>query len=86
MEILKQAQYSPVPVGKQVAIIYLGTKGLLKDVPLDKIREFEELYLTALEKQHPQVIESLRKGQMADDAMAIMDQVASDLSRQYKKN
>ena len=85
VEILKQAQYSPVPVGKQVAIIYLGTKGLLRDVPLEKIREFEELYLNTLDKQHPDVIESLRKGQMTDDAMKIMDQVASDLSRQYKK-
>jgi len=86
VEILKQAQYSPVPVGKQVAIIYLGTRGLLKDVPLDKIHEFEELYLTALEKQYPQVIESLRKGQMTDEATNIMEQIASDLTRQYRKN
>ncbi len=85
VEILKQAQYSPVSVGKQVAIIYLGTKGLLKDVPLDKIREFEELYLTGLEKQHPAVIESLRKGQMGEDVTSVMEQLASDLTRQYKK-
>jgi F-type H+-transporting ATPase subunit alpha len=85
VEILKQAQYSPVSVGKQVAIIYLGTKGLLKDVPLEKIREFEELYLTGLEKQHPAVIEALRKGQMTDAETSVMEQLASDLTRQYKK-
>lgn len=86
VEILKQAQYSPVPVGKQVAIIYLGTRGLLKEVPIDKIREFEELYLTALEKQHPEVIESLRKGQMTDEATSTMERLASDLASQYRKN
>jgi F-type H+-transporting ATPase subunit alpha len=74
-----------VPVGKQVAIIYLGTKGLLKEVPLEKIGEFEELYLNTLDKQHPNVIESLRKGQMNDEVTAIMEQVASDLTRQYRK-
>jgi F-type H+-transporting ATPase subunit alpha len=85
VEILKQAQYSPVPVAKQVAIIYLGTNGLLKDVPLDKIREFEELYLNTLEKQHAAVLESLRKGALTDEAAATMEQVAADLTRQYKK-
>lgn len=85
VEILKQAQYSPVPVGKQVAIIYLGTKGLLKDVPIDKIREFEGVYLNALEKQNPEVLESLRKGQLTDEAAQVMEQLASDLSGQFKK-
>ena len=84
VEILKQAQYSPVPVGKQVAIIYLGTKGLLRDIPLEKIREFEELYLNTLEKQYPDLLENLRKGQMTDEMTGIMEQIASDLSRQYK--
>jgi F-type H+-transporting ATPase subunit alpha len=85
VEILKQAQYSPMPVAKQVAIIYLGTKDLLKDVPLDKIREFEELYLNTLEKQHGDVLETLRTGALTDGAIATMEQVASDLTRQYKK-
>jgi F-type H+-transporting ATPase subunit alpha len=85
VEILKQAQYSPVPVSKQVAIIYLGTKGLLRDVPLEKIREFEELYLNTLDKQYPDILENLRKGQMTDDMTSVMEQIASDLSRQYKK-
>ncbi len=85
VEILKQAQYSPVPVGKQVAIIYLGTQGLLKDVPIHKIREFEELYLNTMEKQYPNVLETLRKGTLNDEATNTMQQVAADLSRQYKK-
>ena len=52
VEILKQAQYSPMTVEKQVAIIYCGTKGLLRDVPLDKVKEFEAEYLGILEAQH----------------------------------
>ncbi|WP_312716437.1 F0F1 ATP synthase subunit alpha, partial [Sphingobacterium multivorum] len=53
VEILKQGQYSPVSVEKQVAIIYIGTKGLLRNVPVNKVREFEEEFLTQLEQRHP---------------------------------
>ena len=85
VEILKQAQYSPVPVGKQVAIIYLGTQGLLKDVPVDKIGEFEELFLTTLEQKHANVLETFRTGKLTDEATDVVKQLASDLSSQYRK-
>jgi F-type H+-transporting ATPase subunit alpha len=49
VEILKQPQYSPVPVEKQVAIIYLGTQGLLRNVPVNRIKEFEEQFLMEME-------------------------------------
>ena len=49
VEILKQPQFSPLTVGKQVAIIYLGTKGLLRDVPVDQVRKFEEEFLMKME-------------------------------------
>ena len=84
VEILKQAQYSPVPVEKQVAIIYLGTKGLLKDVPVDKIKEFEEMFLTTLEQRHPEALEAFRRGKLADDAVQAVTQLAEELSRSYK--
>ncbi len=85
VEILKQPQYSPVPVEKQVAIIYLGTNNLLRDVPLDKVREFEELFLERMEDKLPEVLEEFRKGKLEDSSLAKMKDLAADLAGQYKK-
>jgi F-type H+-transporting ATPase subunit alpha len=86
VEILKQPQYSPVPVEKQVAIIYLGTNNLLRDVPLDKVREFEEIFLMRMEQSHPEILEEFRKGKLEDASLAKMKELALDLAKQYKKN
>ena len=83
VEILKQAQYSPVTVEKQIAIIYLGTNGLLKDVPVNKIREFEEIFLTTLEQKHPEVLDTFRAGKLTDDAIATLKTLAAEVSSQY---
>ena len=85
VEILKQAQYSPMPVEKQVAIIYCGTKGLLRDVPLDKVKEFEAEYLGILEAQHKNVLAELKAGKLPDDVVATLEKVALDLAKKYKK-
>jgi F-type H+-transporting ATPase subunit alpha len=85
VEILKQPQYSPVPVEKQVAIIYLGTKGLLKDVPVQKIHQFEEIFLLKLEQLYPTVLESFRKGVLSNDAVATVEKLAGELIQQFKK-
>ena len=85
VEILKQGQFSPMPVENQVAIIYVGTKGILRQVPLDKVKEFENDYLTLLETQHSQVLENLRKGKFADEDVEILDSVARDMASKYKK-
>jgi F-type H+-transporting ATPase subunit alpha len=84
VEILKQAQYSPVSVEKQVAIIYLGTKGLLRDVPVKKVKEFEEEFLNFLEVKHKPVLEELRQGKLTDANIAILEAVGKDLSAKYK--
>ncbi len=84
VEILKQAQYSPMSVEKQVAIIYLGTKGLLKDVPVKKVKEFEEEFLSFLELKHKPALEELRQGKLTDGNIAILEAVAKDLSAKYK--
>ncbi len=84
VEILKQPQYQPVPVEKQVAIIYLGTKGLLMDVPVEKIREFEELFLLKLEQLHPDVLEAFRQGKLPEEALQKVEQLAKELSAQFK--
>lgn len=85
VEILKQPQYSPVSVEKQVAIIYLGTKGKLRNVPVEKVKEFEELFLTTLEKQHPEVLDTFRSGKLDKDATDKVEALAAELSAQYKK-
>lgn len=85
VEILKQAQNSPMSVEKQVAIIYLGSKGLLKEVPVNKVREFEAEYLEYLEAKHKDTLESLKAGKLTDAETSVMEKVAADLSSKYKK-
>ncbi len=84
VEILKQPQYSPVTVEKQIAIIYLGTNGLLKNVPVNKIRAFEELFLTTLEQKHPEVLDTFRAGKITDEATDVLRKLADELSVQFK--
>ena len=84
VEILKQAQYSPFPVEEQVAIIYLGTNGLLKDIPVNKVREFEEEFLATLRKDHSDVLETFRSGKLTDEALNTVKTVSASLSSRYK--
>ncbi|MEO0776960.1 MAG: F0F1 ATP synthase subunit alpha, partial [Bacteroidota bacterium] len=84
VEILKQPQYSPVSVEKQVAIIYLGTKGLLKNVPVKKVKEFEEVFLTTLEQKHPEVLKTFQSGKLTDEATTAITNLAAELSAQYR--
>ncbi len=83
VEILKQKQNSPMPVEKQVAIIYLGTKGLLNKVPVDKIREFEEEYLAYMDSKHRDVLDTLRAGKLTDDVTDTLTKVAAELTAKY---
>lgn len=84
VEILKQPQYSPVSVEKQVAIIYLGTQGLMRDVPIKKIKQFEESFLTSLELSHPAVLENFRMGKLEDSDLNIVKQLAAQTAAQFK--
>ena len=85
VEILKQPQYSPMTVEKQVAMIYLGTNGLLRDVPMDKVKEFEENFLQTLESKHPEVLADFKKGGLSDDSLAKTKTLAAETAAQYKK-
>jgi F-type H+-transporting ATPase subunit alpha len=85
VEILKQGQFQPVTVGNQIAMIYLGTQGLLRDVPVDKIREFEGQYLSHMESHHPQVLKDLAAGKYTDELTGVLAKVAKDMAVQYKK-
>jgi F-type H+-transporting ATPase subunit alpha len=69
VELLKQGQYRPLPVEKQVAIIYAGTQGLLDDVPIDAVREFETFFYGWLERKHPQMLGEIRDKRELSDTM-----------------
>jgi F-type H+-transporting ATPase subunit alpha len=85
VEILKQPQYSPFNVEKQVAIIYLGTQGLLRDVPVNKVKEFEEIFLFEMENKLPNVLAEFKKGNLPEDGIKQMVDLAKGLMAQYKK-
>ncbi|GAB4021752.1 F0F1 ATP synthase subunit alpha [Spirosoma koreense] len=82
-EMLKQPQYSPVPVEQQVAIIYASTNGLLDKVPVNKVKAFESEFAMVLSAQYPNVLAELRAGKLTDEGTATLKKVAADLSAQY---
>ena len=84
--LLVQPQYAPVPVEKQIAILYCGTNGLLRQVPEDKIHEFETEFLRTLEMQYQaDVLDVLKKGVINEDVETKIRKVAADIASQYKK-
>jgi F-type H+-transporting ATPase subunit alpha len=84
VEILKQLQYAPVPVEKQVAIIYLGTQGLLREVPVSKVKQFEEHFLTELENKMPELLAEFKKGNLPQDGINKMTDLAKSIIPTYK--
>ncbi len=84
VEILKQPQYSPVAVEKQVAIIYLGTKGLLRNVPVEKIKEFEYFFLDEMERKHQDVLDRFRAGKLEKEDLQKVEALAKELAPQFK--
>ncbi|MFD0792671.1 F0F1 ATP synthase subunit alpha [Mucilaginibacter litoreus] len=83
VEILKQGQYSPVSVEKQVAIIYLGTKNLMRNVPINKIKAFENEFTTQLELRHPEVLAALKAGKFDDQLTGVLETVAKEIAANY---
>src|SRR5882757_551236 len=84
VEILKQPQYTPFSVEKQVAIMYLGTQGLLRQVAVRKVREFEDHFLMEMENKLPDVLAEFKKGNLPDDGVKKMVDLANGLIPQYK--
>jgi F-type H+-transporting ATPase subunit alpha len=83
VEILKQAENSPMRVEEQIAIIYLGTKGLLGKVPLNKVKQFEVEYLTLLRNKHADTLAALKKGEFNDTLTGTLERVAADLVKSF---
>ena len=84
VEILKQAQYSPMRVEHQVAIIACGTNGWLRDVPINKVKNFEEEFIFHLETNEKELLLSLGSGKIDDQIMSKLEDVAKEISRKYK--
>jgi len=84
VEILKQGQFAPVPIEKQIAIIFCGTMGLLKDVPINKVKSFESEYIELLELKHRDTLDSLRDGVLNDEITKVLEKVAVDLALKYR--
>ena len=84
VQILKQAQFSPMSVEKQVAIIYCGTKGLLQKIPINKIKDFETSYLQLLDIKYKDVLAELRKGNFNDELTKKLDEAAKDTAQRFE--
>ena len=85
VEVLKQPQYSPFPVEKQVAIIYLGTNGLLRDVAVKRVKDFEEHFLMEMENKLQDVLTEFKNGILPESGVKRMVELANQLIPQYKK-
>ena len=84
-KLLIQPQYSPMPVGEQIAILYCGIHGLLRDVPLEKVTEFQELFLEQLRNNYQTtVIDVLASGNINDEVTTLIEKVAADIALTYK--
>jgi len=83
VEILKQAQNSPLPVEEQIAIIYCGTKNLLKAVPVDKVREFEVEFLDYMRNKHADTLASLKAGKYTDAETSVIEAAAAEMTARY---
>lgn len=85
-QLLIQPQYSPMPVEKQIAILYCGTHGLLKDVPIQKIHEFERIFLQTLSETHQQdVLDILKTGVINEEVCKKVEETAASLAATFKQ-
>jgi len=83
VEILKQKEGDPYPVEKQIAIIYVGTKGLIQRVPVNQVKAFEKEYLTVLEAKHADALVALKAGKYTDEIEAVLTKVAKEIADKY---
>jgi F-type H+-transporting ATPase subunit alpha len=79
-QLLIQPQYSPMPVGEQIAILYCGTKGLMSAVPVSKVRECQDSFLEAMRNQHQDVLDFLGSGKIDDAATAVIADTIANVS------
>ena len=83
VEILKQAQNDPFKVEDQVAIIYVGSKNLLRDIPVDKIKEFESEYIRVLNDKYQDTLLTIKQGKLTDEVITNLEKACSDLVSKF---
>ena len=83
VEILKQNEGEPLPVEEQISIIYCGTKGLISNVPVKKVKEFEVEFLSFLRNKHQDVLSTLKAGKLTDEVTDTLEKVAKDIASKY---
>jgi len=83
VEILKQPVNAPLPVESQVAIVYAGTENLMRNVPLNKIKEFQHEYIEFLKSKHPDTMAAIKAGKIDNDITGVLKQAANDLASKY---
>ena len=83
-QLLIQAQYSPMPVGEQIAILYCGVHGLLHAVPVEKVCECQNQFLEDMRNMHKDIIDNLASGELRDDDVKTIEEVMSNITAQYK--
>ena len=84
VEILKQAQNDPFTVEDQTAIIYAGSKNLLRKVPVDQVKAFEKAFIEALNKSHRPVLDTIKSGKLTDEVLDTLNEVAAKISTQFE--
>ena len=84
VEILKQGQYMPMKVEHQIAIIYCGTKELLRSVPVHKVKEFEKGFLELMDIKYKSTLEDLKKGNLTDEGAANIEKAAAEVASRFK--
>ena len=83
-QLLIQPQYSPMPVGEQISILYCGVHGLMHDVPVELIRECQDQFLESMRSTHKDVIDNLASGKLLDEDVKKIEEVMGNISAQYK--
>ena len=81
---MKKGQYSPMSVEKQIAIIFCGTRNLLRNVPLKHIRDFEMAFLNHIELAHSNVLKNLKEGKFLDEDVKVLEQAAKEFAAKFE--
>lgn len=83
-QLLIQSQYSPMNVGEQIAILYCGTHGLFASIPVDKVRDCQDTFLTAMRTSHKEVLDVLESGKISDEETKVIEEVIASVTSQFK--
>ena len=84
-QLLIQPQYSPMPVGEQIAILYCGVHGLMHDVPVDKVRDCQDQFLESMRSAHKDVLDNLAAGKLLDEDTKVIEEVMGNIAGQFKE-